>query len=239
MNDRQAAEFEKTKECQFAINPTSIGRFRVSAFVQQGKVGIVFRVIADHIPTSDELNLPPIAQRACDGQARHRARGRRHGLRQVDHAGGDDRLSQREQQRSHHHDRGSDRVRAPAQELHHHAARGRRRLRELGGRAEEHAASGARRDPDRRGSRSRGNGPRDRLCRNRPPGDVHAARELDQPGARPDHQLLPGRAAPAVADGPVAEPARIDLAAPDSVQGSQGTNSGGRDHAEFAVDLPT
>ena len=60
MNDRQAAEFEKTKECQFAINPTSIGRFRVSAFIQQGKVGIVFRVIADHIPTSDELNLPPI-----------------------------------------------------------------------------------------------------------------------------------------------------------------------------------
>ncbi len=60
MNDRQAAEFEKTKECQFAINPTSIGRFRVSSFIQQGKVGIVFRVIADHIPTSDELNLPAI-----------------------------------------------------------------------------------------------------------------------------------------------------------------------------------
>ena len=60
MNDRQAAEFEKTKECQFAINPTSIGRFRVSAFVQQGKVGIVFRVIADHIPTTEELNLPPM-----------------------------------------------------------------------------------------------------------------------------------------------------------------------------------
>jgi twitching motility protein PilU len=58
MNDRQASEFEKTKECNFAINPTGIGRFRVSAFVQQGKVGIVFRTIADHIPTSQELNLP-------------------------------------------------------------------------------------------------------------------------------------------------------------------------------------
>src|SRR5512147_2580412 len=58
MNDRQAAEFEKTKECNFAVNPTGIGRFRVSAFVQQGKVGIVFRTIADHIPTTDELNLP-------------------------------------------------------------------------------------------------------------------------------------------------------------------------------------
>ena len=60
MNDRQAAEFEATKECNFAINPTDIGRFRVSAFVQQGKVGIVFRVIADRIPTAQELNLPPM-----------------------------------------------------------------------------------------------------------------------------------------------------------------------------------
>ncbi|HOX88904.1 MAG TPA: PilT/PilU family type 4a pilus ATPase [Burkholderiaceae bacterium] len=58
MNDRQAAEFEKTKECNFAIAPTGIGRFRVSAFVQQGKVGIVFRVIADHIPTTEELTMP-------------------------------------------------------------------------------------------------------------------------------------------------------------------------------------
>ena len=60
MNDRQAAEFESTRECNFAISPTGIGRFRVSAFVQQGKVAIVFRVIADKIPTAEELSLPPI-----------------------------------------------------------------------------------------------------------------------------------------------------------------------------------
>jgi len=60
MNDRQAAEFESSRECNFAISPTGIGRFRVSAFVQQGKVGIVFRVIADKIPTAEELNLPTI-----------------------------------------------------------------------------------------------------------------------------------------------------------------------------------
>lgn len=60
MNDRQAAEFEATKECNFAINPTGIGRFRVSAFVQQGRVGIVLRVIAEKIPTAEELNLPPL-----------------------------------------------------------------------------------------------------------------------------------------------------------------------------------
>ena len=60
MNDRQSSEFEATHECNFAINPTGIGRFRVSAFVQQGKVGVVLRVIADTIPTAEQLNLPPI-----------------------------------------------------------------------------------------------------------------------------------------------------------------------------------
>ena len=45
MNDKQAAEFERTKECNFAISPPGIGRFRVNAFVQQGKVGLVLRTI--------------------------------------------------------------------------------------------------------------------------------------------------------------------------------------------------
>lgn len=58
MNDKQAAEFESTKECNFAISPSGIGRFRVNAFVQQGRIGLVARTIAAHIPTLDELNLP-------------------------------------------------------------------------------------------------------------------------------------------------------------------------------------
>jgi twitching motility protein PilU len=60
MNDRQAREFDGTKECNFAINPQGIGRFRVSAFVQQGQVGAVLRRIITKIPTLDELDLPPI-----------------------------------------------------------------------------------------------------------------------------------------------------------------------------------
>ncbi|HEX5686143.1 MAG TPA: PilT/PilU family type 4a pilus ATPase [Ideonella sp.] len=60
MNDKQAAEFERTKECNFAISPTGIGRFRVSAFLQQGHVGMVLRTIPAHIPTVDELGLPTI-----------------------------------------------------------------------------------------------------------------------------------------------------------------------------------
>ena len=51
MNDKQAAEFESTKECNFAIAPAGIGRFRVNAFVQQGHVGLVMRTIPQTLPT--------------------------------------------------------------------------------------------------------------------------------------------------------------------------------------------
>ena len=58
MNDKQAAEFESTKECNFAINPAGMGRFRVSAFMQQGRVGLVLRTITTAIPKLDDLGLP-------------------------------------------------------------------------------------------------------------------------------------------------------------------------------------
>jgi twitching motility protein PilU len=60
MNDKQAAEFEATKECNFAINPTGIGRFRVNCFVQQGLIGGVLRVITTSIPSFEDLRLPPV-----------------------------------------------------------------------------------------------------------------------------------------------------------------------------------
>jgi len=60
MNDKQAAEFEATKECNFAIAPSNIGRFRCNAFVQQGRIGMVLRVIPQDLPTIDTLGLPPV-----------------------------------------------------------------------------------------------------------------------------------------------------------------------------------
>lgn len=60
MNDKQAAEFETSKECNFAINPEGIGRFRVNAFVQQQRTGIVLRTITTKIPDFDDLGLPPV-----------------------------------------------------------------------------------------------------------------------------------------------------------------------------------
>ncbi len=66
MNDKQASEFESTKECNFAINPPGIGRFRVNAFVQQGKVGMVLRTIL--------IDDPAVrgAQPAADAEGRRR-----------------------------------------------------------------------------------------------------------------------------------------------------------------------
>ncbi|MDP5008616.1 MAG: PilT/PilU family type 4a pilus ATPase [Glaciimonas sp.] len=58
MNDKQAASFEETQECNFAIQPGGLGRFRVSAFIQQGKVGLVLRTITTEIPKFEDLGLP-------------------------------------------------------------------------------------------------------------------------------------------------------------------------------------
>lgn len=60
MNDHQVREFDATKECNFAIAPAGIGRFRVNAFVQQGRSGVVLRIIPTEIPELADLNLPPV-----------------------------------------------------------------------------------------------------------------------------------------------------------------------------------
>jgi len=60
MNDRQAAEFEANHECNFAISPHGIGRFRVNVFVQQQRVGMVLRTITTKIPDFDEMGLPAV-----------------------------------------------------------------------------------------------------------------------------------------------------------------------------------
>jgi twitching motility protein PilU len=60
MNDKQTRDFDASKECNFAIAPAGIGRFRVSAFVQQGQIGCVVRTINAKIPTLEEMQLPII-----------------------------------------------------------------------------------------------------------------------------------------------------------------------------------
>ncbi len=60
MNDRQIKEFEATKECNFAIAPAGIGRFRCNAFVRMSYTGMVLRVIETEVPTLDKLGLPEV-----------------------------------------------------------------------------------------------------------------------------------------------------------------------------------
>jgi twitching motility protein PilU len=60
MNDKQAAEFDASKECNFAIGLPNVARFRVNAFIQRGSTGLVFRTITTKIPKLEELGLPDV-----------------------------------------------------------------------------------------------------------------------------------------------------------------------------------
>ena len=60
MNDRQAGEYERTQECNFAISLPGVARFRVNAFAQRGSAGMVVRTITSEIPEFEDLSLPPI-----------------------------------------------------------------------------------------------------------------------------------------------------------------------------------
>ena len=236
MNERQRTQLENTFECQFAISARGIGRFRVSTFVQRGNVGMVVRKIETHIPTLEDLQVPMVLREIVHDQARSGADGGRHRHRQVHHAGGHGRLPQPQQHRPHHHHRGPGRVPARPRRLHRHPARGRRGHHVLRGRAQEHPAPGAGRDPDRRNPRPRDHGTRHRLRRDRPSVPGHAARQQRQPGAGPHHQFLPRGAAPAAADGPVAEPEGHRLAAPAADRRRQGPAGGGRGDAGQPAD---
>ncbi len=60
MSPDQRQEFDSTRECNFAISASGIGRFRVSAFQQRNHAGMVLRKIETKIPTFEDLSLPPI-----------------------------------------------------------------------------------------------------------------------------------------------------------------------------------
>lgn len=61
MNNSQRKEFEKTKECNFALVSDHSGRYRVNVYYQRGEVSVAIRLIKVEIPTFEELGLPPLA----------------------------------------------------------------------------------------------------------------------------------------------------------------------------------
>jgi len=63
MNEEQRRVFESEKECNFAIHPKQIGRFRVNVFIQQDSVGMVLRAIKTNIPTTEELQIPEVLKK--------------------------------------------------------------------------------------------------------------------------------------------------------------------------------
>jgi len=65
MNDKQLKEYEATKECNFAIAPAGIGRFRCNAFIQQNYCGVICRTIETTVPTIDKLGLPEVMKEIC------------------------------------------------------------------------------------------------------------------------------------------------------------------------------
>ena len=66
MNEKQCAEFAIEKECNFAIFPKEIGRFRVNVFRQRGSVGLVLRRVQSSIGSFADLGLPNVVRRLAE-----------------------------------------------------------------------------------------------------------------------------------------------------------------------------
>jgi len=188
--------------------------------VQQSKVGMVLRVIPQVLPTIDTLGVPQVLKEVVMSKR---------GLCILVGATGSGKsttlaaISLRNQNsygpHHHHQTRG---IRASSQELRGDAARGGAGHRQLEAalkntlrQAPDVILMGEIRDP-------RDHGACDRLRRNGPPVHGDAARQQRQPGARPGDQLLPGGAPRPAADGPVAEPEVLHLAAPGPKQDGKG-----------------
>lgn len=54
--------FSKKNELDFAYEHTDENRFRGNAFIQQGKIGVVLRLIPKEIRNLEQLNLPPLLE---------------------------------------------------------------------------------------------------------------------------------------------------------------------------------
>jgi twitching motility protein PilT len=62
MTEKYQEHFKENQEIDFSYSHKDLARFRGNGFVQQGKVGIVMRLIPAEIKTISELGLPPILE---------------------------------------------------------------------------------------------------------------------------------------------------------------------------------
>ncbi len=219
MSKEQAREFENEIEMNLSHLDRAVGNFRINIFRQRGTISLVIRYVRSHIPSFEELRLPPVLLDLVHGKARPRPDCRSNRLRQVDDAGGDDRPSEQQQVGPHPDDRGPDRVPVRAQEEHRQPARAARRHPELSGRAAERAARGARPHHDRRDPRSRDDAAGAAAHADGPPVPVDDSRQQQLPRAVADHQPVPVRRALRSAVRPLDRAPRDRLAAARPQQG--------------------
>ncbi len=60
LQDREIEQFEETRELDFSYGVKGVSRFRFNVYRQRGSVGAAMRVIADRVPTMEEMALPNI-----------------------------------------------------------------------------------------------------------------------------------------------------------------------------------
>lgn len=68
MSNRQKMHFKEHYEVDIGYGVSGLGRFRVNIFQQRNSIGIVARVISDHIKGFSELGLPPVLSKIADEQ---------------------------------------------------------------------------------------------------------------------------------------------------------------------------
>jgi len=66
ISDENINKFETTLELDFSYSLPRRARFRVNMYRDKGSVAAAFRLIPQKIPTTEQLNLPPILNRLCE-----------------------------------------------------------------------------------------------------------------------------------------------------------------------------
>jgi twitching motility protein PilU len=60
MSKEQAREFESEMEMNLSHLDRAVGNFRINIFRQRGTISLVIRFVRSHIPSFEELKLPPV-----------------------------------------------------------------------------------------------------------------------------------------------------------------------------------
>ncbi len=68
MSNRQKMHFKEHYEVDIGYGVAGLGRVRVNIFQQRNSIGVVARVISDHIKNFSELGLPPVLNKIAEEQ---------------------------------------------------------------------------------------------------------------------------------------------------------------------------